>query len=146
MVHCPIAAVMIHVGSIGAGLDWYQRAFPDAARSTLKVSGFEVLTISGVQIEIVLSDEKVASGPGGAVVYWHVPKLSEALAHMEKIGATLYRGPLEDLVEDWGPEFIERIELMSRQSPPFRHLLGGVWKSSTNEVWIRIEQARGKSW
>ena len=98
MVHCPIAAVMIHVGSIGAGLDWYQRAFPDAARSTLKVSGFEVLTISGVQIEIVLSDEKVASGPGGAVVYWHVPKLSEALAHMEKIGATLYRGPLE--IED----------------------------------------------
>jgi hypothetical protein len=58
----------------------------------------------------------------------------------------LAAGPLEDLVEEWGPEFIDRIELEARRNPAFRHLLGGVWRSSTNEVWSRIENARGHSW
>jgi len=64
----------------------------------------------------------------------------------QEIIGMLAAGPLEDLIEDWGPMFIDRIELESRRNPDFRHLLGGVWQSSTPEVWERIEKARGTPW
>jgi hypothetical protein len=56
----------------------------------------------------------------------------------------LAAGPLEDLIDKCGPEFIDRIEAEARGDPAFRHLLGGVWKSSTDAVWARVEKARGK--
>jgi hypothetical protein len=55
-------------------------------------------------------------------------------------------GPLEDLIENHGAAWIDRIELEARRNPKFRHLLGGVWKSSTPEIWSRVENARVKSW
>ncbi len=58
----------------------------------------------------------------------------------------LAAGPLEDLIEEWGTLFIERIELESRQNPEFRHLLGGVWRSGTSVVWERVEKSRGAPW
>lgn len=58
----------------------------------------------------------------------------------------LAAGPLEDLINDWGPTFIDRIETEARKNPAFHHLLGGVWKSSTPEVWQRIESIRGQAW
>jgi hypothetical protein len=64
----------------------------------------------------------------------------------QQVVGMLAAGALEDLIEDWGPQFIERIELQARQNPAFRHLLGGVWRSSTPEVWQRIERARIASW
>ena len=51
--------------------------------------------------------------------------------------------PLEDLIEYHGPRFIERIELLARTNEPFRDLLHGVWRSSTPDVWARVEAARG---
>jgi len=64
----------------------------------------------------------------------------------QDVVGVLAAGPLEDLVEEWGPEFIDRVELEARRNPAFRYLLGGVWQSSTNEVWSRIEKAREHSW
>jgi hypothetical protein len=58
----------------------------------------------------------------------------------------LAAGPLEDLIEYHGPEVIDRIELEARRNPNFRRLLGGVWQSSTPEVWARVEKARGAAW
>ena len=58
----------------------------------------------------------------------------------------LAAGPLEDLIHHVGPEFIDRIELQARQNPAFRHLLGGVWASSTPAIWVRVEAARGATW
>jgi len=60
--------------------------------------------------------------------------------------AMLAAGPLEDLIEYAGPQYIDRIEVEARRNPAFRTLLGGVWKSSTAEVWARIETARGDVW
>jgi predicted enzyme related to lactoylglutathione lyase len=88
-----IAAVMIHVSDVQAALDWYQRAFPMAARKT--VGGFDFLVVDDIQIEIVPADEKVSSGPAGTVVYWRVKDFDRALAHMQSVGSVLYRGPLE---------------------------------------------------
>ena len=60
--------------------------------------------------------------------------------------AVLAAGPLEDLIDSSGPDFIERIEVQARRDPAFRHLLGGVWRSSTPSIWARIEAARGGTW
>ena len=91
----PIAAVLIHVSDIAAGLAWYQKAFPEAVRKRLPEFDFEFLVVGAVNIEIVLADEKVLSGPFGSIVYWQVPELKAALQHMQSIGATLYRGPMQ---------------------------------------------------
>jgi hypothetical protein len=57
----------------------------------------------------------------------------------------LAAGPLEDLIEYHGPRFIERIEDLAKRDANFKHLLDGVWESSTPEVWARVESARGAS-
>lgn len=60
----------------------------------------------------------------------------------EPVIGVLAAGALEDLIDDYGPQFIDRIELEARRNPAFRHLLGGVWESSTPAIWARIETAR----
>ena len=55
-------------------------------------------------------------------------------------------GPLEDLIEYHGAEVIDWVEREAHVNPRFRQLLGGVWKSSTAEVWARVERARGEAW
>jgi hypothetical protein len=64
----------------------------------------------------------------------------------EEVIALLAAGPLEDLIEEFGDQFIGRIEIESRQNPSFRHLLGGVWKSGSDEVWRRVQKAQGTLW
>jgi predicted enzyme related to lactoylglutathione lyase len=92
----PIAGVLVHVGDVAEALRWYAQAFPNAlARNDLATPGLAVLVIDGVQIELVLADEKVASGPAGSVVYWWVPSVAEALARLQIIGGELYRGPMD---------------------------------------------------
>ncbi|MBB5204872.1 hypothetical protein HNQ51_002186 [Inhella inkyongensis] len=59
----------------------------------------------------------------------------------EKVLGMLAAGPLEDLIEDHGEQFIERIEIEARRRSDFRSLLRGVWKSSTLEIWARVERA-----
>jgi hypothetical protein len=64
----------------------------------------------------------------------------------EWVIGVLAAGPLEDLIDASGPEFIDRIELQARRDPAFRHLLGGVWPSSTSSILSRVEAARGGTW
>ena len=64
----------------------------------------------------------------------------------DKVISVLAAGPLEDLIDDHGPEFIERIEIESRRNPSFRNLLGGVWQSSTPDIWSRVQRAQGQRW
>lgn len=94
----PVAAVLVHVGDVAAGLAWYQRAFPQALRVRLEAFNFEVLQIGPVGIEIVPADDKCASGSAGSVVYWRVDSLDDAIRHMALLGAALYRGPMR--IED----------------------------------------------
>jgi hypothetical protein len=64
----------------------------------------------------------------------------------EPVIGILAAGPLEDLIHYSGDRFIDRIELQARRDPAFRHLLGGVWESGSEDVWERVGRARGKSW
>jgi hypothetical protein len=63
----------------------------------------------------------------------------------ENVIGVLAAGPLEDLIEECGEEVIEDIEREARQNPAFKHLLGGVWKSGTPEVWSRVQACRGEA-
>jgi predicted enzyme related to lactoylglutathione lyase len=91
----PVTAIMIHVSDVPAALTWYLAAFPDARRKTIATSDleFECLEIHGVQIELVPADAKVSAGASGSVVYWRVTDFDLALAHLQSVGAALYRGP-----------------------------------------------------
>ncbi|WP_412547826.1 DUF6869 domain-containing protein [Pseudomonas sp. PDM11] len=63
----------------------------------------------------------------------------------ESVFTILAAGPLEDLIDEAGPELIERIELHARRTPTFRNLLGGVWAISTPGIWARVEAAGGST-
>jgi uncharacterized protein len=94
----PIAAVMVHVSDVAAAADWYLRAFPHAVRSTTATTDVECLSIAGMQLELVLADDKVSSGPSGTVVYWQVADFEATRLHFQDLGAALYRGPMR--IED----------------------------------------------
>ena len=97
----PIAAVMVHVADVEAALIWYQQAFPQARRARATRTDFEFLMLAGVPLEFVPADDKVASGAAGSVVYWQVAQLNAALRHLQALGATLYRGPMQIEVDLW---------------------------------------------
>ena len=64
-----------------------------------------------------------------------------------KVFAILAAGPLEDLLADFGPKYIDQVEALARKSPKFKDLLGGVWRNSiTNDVWDRVERVRINVW
>ncbi|UHQ23974.1 hypothetical protein LVB77_04460 [Lysobacter sp. 5GHs7-4] len=65
----------------------------------------------------------------------------------ERVLSCLAAGPLEELIAYDGKYFIDRIELLARQDPAFRDLLGGVWKNQTPaDIWSRVELCRGAAW
>ncbi|MFT3820548.1 MAG: glyoxalase/bleomycin resistance/dioxygenase family protein [Rubrivivax sp.] len=89
-----IAAVMVHVPDPLQGLHWYAAAFPQARLTRLDEQDFEFLALGALRIEVVRSDEKVASGAAGSVVYWQVADFDRSLQHLLGLGASLYRGPM----------------------------------------------------
>lgn len=109
-----IAAVMIHVPDWKIGLDWYSKAFPDAKRISLPEFDFECLELNGVRIEVVKADHKVGVGASGAIVDWKVENFDEAIAHLQSLGAVLYRGPMK----------IESGWRMCKLKDPYGNLIG----------------------
>jgi len=89
----PIAN-LIHVGDVEKALRWYQKAFPEAI--VANDEGFTFLKIGGFSLELVPSDEKVSSGKSGSVTYWSVSDLRAEIERFRKLGADVYRGPMEN--------------------------------------------------
>ena len=107
-----VAAVMIHVADREAALDWYRQAFPQATRR--EVNGFTLLDVGGISLEPVVADGKVSSGAAGTVVYWHTEDFAAELERLQRLGASLYRGPLA----------IEHGQQMCQVRDPWGNLLG----------------------
>jgi hypothetical protein len=56
------------------------------------------------------------------------------------IQGILSAGPVEDLLAQYGREFIDRVETTARNDPNFARMLGGVWKNRmTDDVWQRLQ-------
>ena len=109
-----VAAVMIHVPDPSAGMAWYARAFPLSRRAGAEDGTFQFLIVGKIQLEIVLADAKVAAGASGTVVYWQVEDFDEALAHFQRLGASLYRGPMQ----------IEHGQAMCQMRDPWGNCIG----------------------
>ena len=92
---------------------------------------------------------------------WDIPRsnpelcLQSILEILAKIPAepanrhfqVLAAGPLEDLLVNHGPAFVERIGVLARQDPAFRLLLNGVWSSSVNpSVVAKLSKYRTSPW
>jgi hypothetical protein len=78
----------------------------------------------------------------GSEIAWALIALIEGkLEHIDQF-FFFAAGPLEDLIADFGPQFIDRIETRWRQSKRFRVLIAGVWPQgkSHTEIWARIEK------
>ena len=55
----------------------------------------------------------------------------------------LAAGPLEDLLSDYGPQLIDRVEKEARINPKFRIALTGVWQGGmTDDIWKRVQEAQ----
>jgi hypothetical protein len=70
-----------------------------------------------------------------------IQRVLELTEKAEVLGI-LAAGPVENLINFHGPAFIERIERKAANDARFRELLWGVWRSSTPDVWARVESAR----
>jgi hypothetical protein len=57
----------------------------------------------------------------------------------------LAAGPMEDLLNHHGAEFIERVETTARDNPTFARMLAGVNKfMMPDEVWQRVQKAKSE--
>lgn len=88
---------------------------------------------------------KLAHRADAEFVWLAILKILEKRPASSVIGV-LAAGPLEDLIDGWGAEFVARIELGARQNSAFRHLLGGVWLADRKPVSARLEKFRGQTW
>jgi len=60
----------------------------------------------------------------------------------QRILDNLASGPMEELLELHGAEFIDRIEKEARANLGFRNLLQNVWEITNKGLWERILRAR----
>ncbi len=94
--------------------------------------------------EMTLEEPEDGADPEEA---WLIILAIKEQAISEDAIALLAAGPMEDLLAHHGNAFIERVEAEARRNPRFNNLLGGVWRSSISEdVWRRVEAARGDVW
>jgi uncharacterized protein DUF6869 len=61
------------------------------------------------------------------------------LAPSERALGFFAAAPLEDLLSDHGPTFIDRVEQRARENPKFLRAVKRVWRSGmADEVWARV--------
>lgn len=118
------AMLMIPVDAPDVAVQWYQKAFPGAQRTSLPEHGVELLETGGITLELVPGDAKLAAEPAGTVLYWQVSELEPEIDRFKKLGAVLHRGPLA----------IENNQGMCQMLSPFGSLIGlrGQWQHNDN--------------
>jgi len=73
--------------------------------------------------------DKIASTP--QVAWGLILELVESAPDDDALG-WVGSGPLEDLLSEWGPDFIERVEVLTQSNDRFKRCLADVWG------WSRI--------
>jgi len=55
----------------------------------------------------------------------------------------LAAGAVEDLLSEFGNDYIERVEALAASDVRFKSMLCGVWQNTmSDELWSRLQQAR----
>lgn len=117
----PDAYVLIHVPDVESALTWYQHVFNSPKLNHHESNKLAVLDFNGFLLELVKSDEKVATGKSGCVLYWSVSNLDSTLERFLDNGAKLYRGPIA----------IENSLKMCQVEDPYGNLIGLRGKTGT---------------
>lgn len=73
---------------------------------------------------------------------WQVIRKIVERQPVHRVLANLAAGPLEELVELHGPQYIDRIEKEAQSNSDFRVLLRELWETTNESIWSRILQAR----
>jgi hypothetical protein len=81
----------------------------------------------------------LADAEGSEITWELIQFVEDRLDHIDQF-FIFSAGPLEDLIANFGPQFIDRIETRWRQSQRFRVLIAGVWPQSNEntDIWKRI--------
>ena len=74
-----------------------------------------------------------------------IDKLIQAAEDDEELGC-IAAGPLEDLLAEYGPQFVERIEQAAASSERFKKCLAGVWGHSRFDasIYERVQRSLGR--
>ena len=54
-------------------------------------------------------------------------------------------GPIEDLLQHYGSDFIDRIEAEALNDLRMQWALRGMYQTTTDEIWARVQTASGRS-
>lgn len=93
MFNC-VSEVMYFVSDRRAAAAWYSKLF--AIEITwLENPEYFFIRVGNLDVWFHQSDSKVPSGAAGQVAYWQVLDFDAALDRAIKLGAKLYRGPLD---------------------------------------------------
>jgi hypothetical protein len=61
--------------------------------------------------------------------------------HSIAVQQVLSAGPIENLLSEFGEQYIARVEDKARNDPAFAKVLGGVWQSNmSDEIWARLQK------
>jgi hypothetical protein len=123
-------------------IDEWARAYVEAQQDPSLLRGDHPLWWTVERFMSILGGEEKAKAEDAWKAILRILELDPP----DEVVAILAAGPLEDLIDDYGSLFIDRIEIESRRNSKFRHLLGGVWKSSRTDIWARVEACRGAAW
>jgi predicted enzyme related to lactoylglutathione lyase len=106
--------VILHVFDLERACHWYALLF--GVEPTQVAPDYRVRWVGGMEVCFHPADRKVSSGHAGSVVYWETANLQQAKSHAEKLGAKLYRGPLE----------VEEGRFICQMEDPFDNLFGSI--------------------
>lgn len=89
-----VAEVMYFVSDRYAAAEWYSCLF-DIEITWLENLEHFFIRVGDQEVWFHQSDSKVSSGAAGHVAYWQVADFDVVLERALKLGAELYRGPLD---------------------------------------------------
>jgi len=120
--------------------DWiaYARHSPNRAPEDVFVRGWTLY-------ELVDDDPALAWEAIKAVVSRYIDDdLFSGRSEAQRVVGNMAAGPLEDLLDKHGPQFIEIVEAEARHDRRMVWTLGCVWQSSMpDEIWARVQRAAG---
>jgi predicted enzyme related to lactoylglutathione lyase len=89
-----LATVIYHVSDLDKAKAWYATAF--GQQPYFDEPFYVGFNIGGYELGLNPDLSVAPPGPGGAIAYWRVPDITQAVAHFQASGASL-RAPIQDV-------------------------------------------------
>ena len=83
---------------------------------------------------------------GDPSLLWQLILAIHSRDQSSAVQCVLAAGPLEDLLVDHGPAFIDLVEQLANDDPAFARLLRGVYRRSmSDDIWHRVTDIGNRS-